>query len=167
MEDEREQSDGAMPRLLISAGLAPTARSMQTYSHNKYKLTCVVISEYTHSGSNLSFLHNSLKTASHLSPYTVSTKIYWKCVKERKLKRRKGHSKPFLFILYLIFLFYDHSFIAFFLPSFPSFFSWLLSSLIDGYICGTREDLEVHMITGLRIGQREREGGTGPTEKSR
>jgi len=118
--------DWPVPRLLITAGLAPTARSIHTHTHtrthNKHESAHILIFEHIHSGINLCFLHASLKIASHLSSYTNTHKntLYWKRVGKGRFKKKKGKarlSQPFFLVLFSLPFFTDPSF----LPSIPLF----------------------------------------------
>lgn len=106
-----------VPRLLITAGLAPAARSAHTRTHNKHSSAHMVISEYIRSGINLCFLHASLKTAAHLSTLHRRRKnsIFWKRVKKKKegcLKKREEKHRPSHFFSFC-------SLFSLFIPSFP------------------------------------------------
>lgn len=126
IKNEHKQTGGVVPRLLITAGLAPTTKGRHTQS--QHSLAQVIILEYIRSGINLCFLYAILKRGTLVHSHRHTQTLLDLMKRERKKGKKQGKTKP-----RHLFSFFYFPLLSHFLPcSPPPFFSPPFICLIDG-----------------------------------
>lgn len=154
IKNEHKQTGGVVPRLLITAGLAPTTKGRHTQS--QHLLAQVIILEYIRSGINLCFLYAILKRGTLVHSHRHTQTLLDLMKRERKKGKKAREDQAKAFVLILLFSF------AFTLPSvFSSSFFQSAFHLFDRWatFVAIERDLEVCVITGSRMGTASRRGG--------